>query len=62
MDEAGEGDSSAVPFSRPLIPCSNQIFFLDHLDHFRHNPPTSVAALRLLIGIAKLLIAFTEEH
>jgi len=29
---------------------------------FRHNPPTSVAALRLLIGIAKLLIALTEEH
>ena len=31
-------------------------------DHFRHNPNTSVAALRLLIGIAKLLIAFTENR
>ena len=34
----------------------------NHLDHFRHNPKTSVAALRLLIGIAKLLIAFTENR
>jgi hypothetical protein len=45
---------------RPQIPAESRCS-LDHSDHFRHNQFASVAALRLLIGIAKLVIGFTEK-
>jgi hypothetical protein len=62
MREKGTQTLSPSPAPHPLLKIELFHFFLDHPDHFRHNPKTSVAALRLLIGIAKLLIAFTQNR
>jgi transposase-like protein len=60
-DAGTKGAQMPPPFPRAPKSPARSGCLLDDPDHFRHNHSASVAALRFLIGIAKLLIAFTEK-
>jgi hypothetical protein len=67
MEEA-EGRGWLPLSPAPQIPAENGSFAslraisLEDSDHFLHNPDAGVASLRLLIGSAKLVIAFNKNY